>query len=343
MKHMDICILLAKAFFFFLFLFFLWLKIKPKPSNETDLDCWSLCKRKIFELFVISFRTLLTELHLRYTMFIYDECINILPFILESFYPNICKYFCRKTLKMWVGYSSDCPCCFFSPLCPCSFSIYSTARLSSSPQQVVFHEGHKDLHPGSFPVKQWWGMESCESAGVKWLTPETEIFIVQLLWPPAHQGEFSTVTAHGSGQSFPKLCPSAPSTKNITRGKKEKLQKSMGLNWVKMVSCSCWSFLLAQETGLATSKPAAHHIKARHWHWAMMWQVQSLLDILPLGKGPDGHELGRLAGLCAEVVLCCVDMISWMRPWFSLSSIPLEFCSHGMLKEWGFQHDLKPP
>lgn len=48
--------------------------------------------------------------------------------------------------------------------------------------------------------------------------------------------------------------------------------------------------------------------------WAVMAQIQSLLDILFLGKDPEGW--GRLAGLCGEVFLCCVDRNSWMESWF---------------------------
>lgn len=289
-----------------------------------------------------------------YNMFIYDECINILAFILERFYSNICQYFYRKALKMWAGYSSDCHCCVFAPLCLSSFSMYSPTRLSSLTQQVVFHEGHKDLpkvlRPGFLSwqatmrngglgirrgqVTDCWGRcFFCATA----VAPSTPRWVqhIDCSWV------WSILLSQGFASQALPLCAT---TENIThqqgqrreeqerleeRREQEKLQKLMGLNWGKMENCSCWYFLLTQEdVALATSKPAVH-IKARLWHWAMMGQVQSLLNLLPAEKGP---ELGRLSGLrgeVVEVVLCCFDMISWMKSWFIHSNIPLEFCSHG--------------
>lgn len=41
----------------------------------------------------------------------------------------------------------------------------------------------------------------------------------------------------------------------------------------------------------------------------MIQQVQALMDIIPLGKCPDDHELRSLVGLCGEAVFG-VDAIS---------------------------------
>lgn len=66
-----------------------------------------------------------------------------------------------------------------------------------------------------------------ESLGDKRQVAETEVILVQLLWP---SGEFGTLAVHGSGQSsFLKLCSSTPSTKNIThcQGKSREDQKCL--------------------------------------------------------------------------------------------------------------------
>ena len=270
--------------------------IKIKSSNETDLECWSLCKRKIFELFIISFRTLFTELHLWYNMFICDECINILAFILERFYPNICKYFFREGLKMWAGTSSDCHCCVFASSCLCPFSIYSPARLSSSPQQVIFHKGRKDLHELLHPGFLSW--QAMMRNGDLWISRRhatdcwdrsvfsaTAVALSTPRWVQNIACSWAWSLLLPQGLDSQDL-PLRSITEDVThwqgqrreeqkcleeQGEKEKLQKLTVLNWVKTERCSCWPFLLAEERGLATWKPAVHHIQARLWYWAMMW------------------------------------------------------------------------
>lgn len=80
----------------------------------------------------MSFRALLTELYLSYNMLISDECLNILAFILERFYP---KTFAEKSSKCGLAIAVVVIVVSLLPLTLTPFSIYSPTRLSLSPQQ----------------------------------------------------------------------------------------------------------------------------------------------------------------------------------------------------------------
>ena len=173
MKHSDICILLAKAFFPHDWKLSLAMKQIGTAGVYAEENFWA-----VYNIFQDSAHKAAFVVQYVYLWWMYQYFSFHLRKVLSK-YLNI---FAEKASKCGLGIAlivivvSILLCALaLSPFTHPPGYLPHRNRLSFMKVIKTFI-GFFTL--GSFPDKQWWEMKNCESAGGKWLTAETEVFLV---------------------------------------------------------------------------------------------------------------------------------------------------------------------